>query len=47
MDFHRGEMFREAAPDAHLEALRRPPVVLDASLDAILRTLERFEKPTF
>jgi threonine synthase len=46
MDFHRGEMFREAAPDAQLEALRRPPVVLDASLDAILRTLERFENPT-
>jgi threonine synthase len=46
MDFHRGEMFREVAPDAHLEALRRPPVVLDASLDAILRTLERFENPT-
>jgi threonine synthase len=44
MDFHRGEMFREAPTDAQLESLRRPPIVLDASLDAILRTLERFEK---
>jgi threonine synthase len=46
MDFHRGEMFRESAPDPQLESLRRPPIVLDASLDAILRTLERFEKST-
>jgi len=46
MDFHRGEMFREVPPDAQLESLRRPPIVLDASLDAILRTLERFEKST-
>jgi len=46
MDFHRGEMFRDAAPNPQLESLRRPPIVLDASLDAILRTLERFEKST-
>jgi threonine synthase len=46
MDFHRGEMFPKSPPDAQLESLRRPPIVLDASLDAILRTLERFEKST-
>lgn len=47
MEFHRGELFsgttnkRDNAP---LESLRHPPVVLDANLDAILRTLERAEK---
>jgi threonine synthase len=45
IDFHRGELFPagESASPA-LEALRRPPVVLDAKLDAILQTLERAEK---
>jgi threonine synthase len=47
MDFHRGEMFRGADSEnenAALDALRRPPIVLDATLDAILRTLDQFEK---
>ena len=41
IDFHRGEMFggKEAAA---LESLRHPPIVLDASLEAVMRTLERF-----
>jgi threonine synthase len=47
MEFHRGDLFREAqqkAKAAVLEPLRRPPIVLDANLDAILRTLDEAEK---
>src|ERR1700722_14166698 len=47
MEFHRGEMFRGSDKEidsASLDALRRPPIVLDATLDAILRTLAQFEK---
>ena len=29
---------------SELNALRRPPIVLDATLDAVLRTLEQAEK---
>jgi threonine synthase len=39
--FHRGEMFREEKNTA-LVALRHAPIVLDASLDAVIQTLERF-----
>ena len=39
IDFHRGEMFK-GAPDegasAALNPLRRPPIVLDATLDAVI-----------
>jgi len=42
IDFHRGEMFGGGKESAGLEALRHPPIVLDASLDAVMRTLERF-----
>jgi len=42
IDFHRGEMFREGQDAAVLDPLRHPPIVLDASLDAVMRTLERF-----
>ncbi len=46
IDFHRGELFK-GTPDenaaAALNPLRRPPVVLDATLDAILRTLDQAE----
>jgi threonine synthase len=40
IDFHRGEMF----PGGHEadDSLRHPPIVLDASLDAVLHTLEQF-----
>src|SRR3954447_21863642 len=41
IDFHRGEMFGEQE-DAKLHSLRHPPIVLDATLDAVIRTLERF-----
>ncbi len=45
--FHRGDLF-QGTPDegasAALNWLRRPPVVLDATLDAVMRTLEQGEK---
>lgn len=41
IEFHRGELFKDAPA---LNALRRPPVVLDATLDAVMRTLDRAEK---
>jgi threonine synthase len=40
IDFHRGEMFPESAS---LEPLRHPPIVLDATLDAVIGTLKKFE----
>lgn len=47
IDFHRGDLFKNT-PDEKaatgLNALRRPPVVLDATLDAVLRTLDQAEK---
>ncbi len=47
IEFHRGELFKgtklEGASD-ELNALRRPPIILDATLDAVLRTLEQAEK---
>jgi threonine synthase len=47
IDFHRGELFL-GTPDenkaANLNSLRHPPVVLDADLDAVLRTLDQAEK---
>jgi threonine synthase len=47
MDFHRGDLFHGTAHEgesAALKALRRPPIVLDAALDAVIRTLEQAEK---
>jgi threonine synthase len=50
MEFHRGDLFRGTAHEsegAALEGLRRPPVVLDATLEAVMQTLERAEsRPT-
>jgi len=44
IEFHRGEMFPEnAQEDSALKALRHPPIVLEATMDAVLRTLERAE----
>jgi threonine synthase len=42
IDFHRGEMFRGGQPADDLAGLRHPPIILDASLDAVLATLEQF-----
>jgi threonine synthase len=47
MKFHRGDLFQGTADESEsstLNALRRPPIVLDATLDAVVRTLERAEK---
>ncbi len=46
IDFHRGDMFKEGseALTAPLDALRHPPIVLDATLDAVISTLDRAEK---
>ena len=46
MEFHRGDLFKDAAEDiaSTLNRLRRPPIVLDATLDAVMRTLEQAEK---
>ncbi len=41
IEFHRGEMFAEATG---LQSLRHPPVVLDATLEAVTRMLEQSEK---
>ena len=47
LGFHRGDLFT-GTPDetagARLNPFRRPPVVLDATLDAVLGTLEQSEK---
>lgn len=47
MEFHRGDLFKGTAGEsasAALYELRRPPIVLDATLDAVIRTLEQAEK---
>lgn len=47
IDFHRGDMFKGGADDlvtASGKALRHPPLILDATLDAVIRTLEQAEK---
>jgi threonine synthase len=46
-EFHRGDLFRETAQEresAGLDPFRHPPVVLDATLQAVMQTLERAEK---
>ncbi len=45
IEFHRGEMFAHDALTAKaLDPLRHPPIVLDATLDAVMRTLDEAEK---
>jgi threonine synthase len=47
MDFHRGELFSDGANEkenAALNAYRHPPVVLDATLEAVIQALESAEK---
>src|SRR5947209_6975923 len=42
MDFHRGDLFRGTTHEresASLQPLRRPPIVLDATLDAVIQVL--------
>jgi threonine synthase len=40
IEFHRGDMFRGPQESSELTALRHPPIALDATLDAVMRTLE-------
>jgi threonine synthase len=42
IEFHRGDLFADER-DRELKSLRRPPIVLDGSLDAVMRTLEEAE----
>lgn len=42
IEFHRGDMFGSGKEAGALAALRHPPIVLDATLDAVMRTLEQF-----
>jgi threonine synthase len=47
IEFHRGDLFkgsRDEGASAGLNSLRHPPMVLDATLDAVMRTLEQAEK---
>jgi threonine synthase len=47
MGFHRGDLFQGTADEresASLNTFRHPPVVHDATLDAVIKTLERAEK---
>jgi threonine synthase len=47
MDFHRGSLFQGTAAEGEstkLKPFRHPPVVLDATLDAVIQTLEQAEK---
>jgi len=47
MEFHRGDLFKGTAEEhesAKLNPFRHPPVVLDATLDAVIKTLEKAEK---
>lgn len=45
IEFHRGEIFADDASTAKsLASLRHPPVVLDATLDAVMRTLDQAEQ---
>lgn len=47
IDFHRDELFvgtREEPASGALKSLRHPPIVLDATLEAILKTLEQAGK---
>jgi len=44
MEFHRGELLAEGDGARSLASLRHAPTVLDATLDAVMRTLEQSEK---
>jgi len=46
MEFHRGDLFKDVneSASATLKPLRHTPIVLDATLDAVIHTLEQAEK---
>jgi len=48
IEFHRDGLFQgtlHGSESAALKSLRHPPVVLDATLDAVIRTLEQADQP--
>ena len=46
MEFYRGDLFKDTPYEqsAKLDRFRHPPIVLDATLDAVIKTLEQAEK---
>ncbi|HUO26728.1 MAG TPA: threonine synthase [Candidatus Aquilonibacter sp.] len=44
MGFHRGDLFKELPEQESLKFLRRPPVVLEPTLEAVIQALEKEEK---
>jgi threonine synthase len=47
MEFHRGDLFQGTAHEpesAKLNSFRHPPIVLDATLEAVIRTLDQAEE---
>src|ERR1700691_3591894 len=47
MEFHRGDLFRGTAQEQEslkLNSFRQPPLVMDATLNAVIKTLEQAEK---
>jgi threonine synthase len=44
IEFHRGDLFADDRARHELSPLRHPPIVLEASLDAVMRTLEEAER---
>jgi threonine synthase len=46
MEFHRGDLVKDTPYEqsAKLDRFRHPPIVLDATLDAVIKTLEQAEK---
>jgi threonine synthase len=47
MDFHRGDLFKSPLHEhesAALKPLQHPPIIIDATLDAVIKTLEQAEK---
>src|SRR5262249_13225470 len=41
IEFHRGEMFDDPSTAKSIDSLRHPAIVLDATLDAVLRSADR------
>ncbi len=47
MDFHRGDLFKSTLHEREsvaLKPLQHPPVIIDATLDAVIKTLEQAER---
>lgn len=44
IEFHRGDLLKRMQEAPEVKELRHPPFVLDATLDAVIRTLEQAEK---